>query len=196
MAADILLYDAKFVPVGDGQLQHLELARTLARKFNKKFGKTFTEPQPLLTNAPRVMSLTNPVKKMSKSEPKGCLFLDDSPEEIRKKISRAVTDSENEIIYNPKKKPGVSNLLTIFSAISEKKIETLEKTYYEKSYASFKSDLAKLITDHFADYRKKKKSLVAKPQALVATLRSGSVKAAKIAEKKITEVKKKIGLLS
>lgn len=195
MAADILLYDAKFVPVGDDQLQHLELARTLARKFNKKFGNTLTEPQPLLTNAPRVMSLTNPVKKMSKSEPEGCLFLEDSPEEIKKKIDRAVTDSESEITYNPEKKPGVSNLLTIFSAISGEKIEALKKTYLRKSYAAFKSDLIDLITDHFSDYRKKKKALIAKPTLLLETLRRGSGRAAEIAARKIAEVKKKIGLL-
>ena len=118
MAADILIYDTKFVPVGDDQLQHLELARTLARKFNSKFGNTFTEPQPLLTQTPRVMSLDDPSKKMSKSRPAGCIFLDDSPEEIHKKVMRATTDSESVIRYDTETKPGISNLLRIYSSLS------------------------------------------------------------------------------
>ncbi len=194
MAADILLYDAKFVPVGDDQLQHLELARTLARKFNKKFGKTFTEPQPLLTNAPRVMSLTNPKKKMAKSEPSGCLFLDDSPQEIKAKISRAVTDSGSEIKLDPEKKAGINNLLRIYSSLSGRTIPILEKKYHGKNYAEFKSDLAELVAEHFADFRKDKKALMAKPQTLAATINSGSAKASQIADKKIGEVKKRIGI--
>ncbi|MEK7086816.1 MAG: tryptophan--tRNA ligase, partial [Patescibacteria group bacterium] len=100
MAADVLLYDTQFVPVGDDQLQHLELTRTLARKFNGKFGKTFIEPKALLTETPRLMSLDEPKKKMSKSRPTGCLFIDDSPSTIRAKIKTAVTDSGKEIKYD------------------------------------------------------------------------------------------------
>jgi tryptophanyl-tRNA synthetase len=137
MAADILLYDAKFVPVGEDQLQHLELARTLARKFNARFGKTFIEPQPILTQTPRVMSLTSPHKKMSKSEPSGCLFIDDFPEEIKKKIARATTDSGSEIKYSPGKKAGISNLLEIYSALSSEPIEKIEKKFKGKGYAEF-----------------------------------------------------------
>ena len=106
MAADILLYDAKFVPVGDDQLQHLELTRTLARKFNKKFGNIFTEPEETLTKTPRLMSLDDPEVKMSKLRPAGCLFLDDSPTEIKKKIMSAVTDSGNKVVSNFDKKKG------------------------------------------------------------------------------------------
>lgn len=194
MSADILLYDAKFVPVGDDQDQHLELARTLARKFNSKFGKTFVEPQGLHTKTPRVMSLLNPEKKMSKSQPEGCLFLDDSPEEIKKKLARAVTDSGSEIKYDRAKKAGISNLLDIHSALSGEAILMLEKEFAGKNYSYFKSRLAELLANYFADYREKKKELLAKPDLLKKILQQGSGQAAKAAEKKITGVKKKIGI--
>jgi len=197
MAADILLYDAKFVPVGEDQLQHLELTRTLARKFNKKFGKTFVEPQPILTKAPRVMNLGEPERKMSKSRthPQNVIFIDDSREEITAKIKSAVTDSGSEVKYDLKKKPAISNLLTIYSAISDESIKNLEKKFFGKNYSEFKTALAKLMSNHFSDFRKKKKALLTKPSVLVNILEAGSEKAAKIANKKISEVKKKIGIL-
>jgi tryptophanyl-tRNA synthetase len=194
MAADILMYDANFVPVGHDQLQHLEFARTLARKFNKKFGKTFVEPQPLLTKTPRVMSLKNPEKKMSKSEPAGCLFIDDSPDEMKAKIARATTDSGSEIRYDEAKKPGISNLLGIYAALSGESVPTLERKFKGKTYSEFKAKLAAAVTDHFADFRKRKKELLANSSKLKAILTSGSQKAAKIANKKITDVKKKVGV--
>ena len=195
MAADILLYDAKFVPVGDDQLQHLELARTLARKFNTKFGETFIEPQPILTKTPRVMSLTDPTKKMSKSQPEGCLFIDDSPKETKRKVSRATTDSGSEVKHNPAKKPGISNLLEIYSSLSGKAIPKLEKKFAGKNYSAFKAALTELVSDYFADFRKKKQELKAKSSQLKATLLSGSQKAAVVASKKIAEVKEKVGIL-
>lgn len=193
MAADILLYSASVVPTGNDQDQHLELARTLARKFNTKSGKTFIEPKNLHTATPRVMSLDNPEKKMSKSFPGGCLFIDDSPEEIKSKVSRAVTDSGSEIKHDVKK-PGVSNLLEIYSGLSGTLIQTLEKKFAGKGYGEFKKSLAKLVATHFADFREKKKSLIAKPKELAQTLRRGSGQASLVASKKIAEVKKKIGL--
>ena len=194
MAADILLYGAQFVPVGNDQDQHLELARTLARKFNGRFGKTFIEPKPLHTETPRVMSLKNPEKKMSKSDPASCLFLDDSPEEIRAKIKTAVTDSGSDIKYDPKNKAAVSNLLKIYSSLADKPIEKLEKEFSGKTYSEFKTKLAETIVKHFADYRKKKKTLLEKPTLLRQTLRQGSGRAAKIAARKISEVKKRMGI--
>ncbi len=204
MAADILLYGAQFVPVGNDQDQHLELTRTLARKFNAKFparrspgeggGKTFMEPKPLHTETPRVMSLKNPGKKMSKSDPASCLFLDDSPTEIQAKIKTAVTDSGSEIKYDPKNKAAVSNLLKIYSSLADKPIEKLEKEFSGKTYSEFKTELAEVIANHFADYRTKKKTLLAKPHTIAAILKSGSQKAGTKAEKKISEVKKKIGI--
>lgn len=194
MAADILLYNAASVPVGDDQLQHLELTRTLARKFNSRFGKTFVEPKPILTTTPRVMSLDDPTKKMSKSRPEGCLFIDDSPEEIRKKIMKAVTDSGSEIKYDPEKKPGLSNLLSIYSALSGKRTEESERYFSGKSYAEFKTELANLISDYFADFREKKQKLMANSKELIEILKIGSEKARAVAEKKLAEVKEKIGI--
>ena len=193
MAADILLYDAKFVPVGNDQDQHLELARTLARKFNSKFGKTFTEPQGLHTQTPRVMSLGNPEKKMSKSLPETCLFMDDSPEIIKNKIKGAVTDSESVIKYSPETKPAISNLLTIYSALTNQTIKQVEHSFSGKSYSEFKSSLAEVVIKHLAPIQKKKR-LTSNVQ-LRTILNQGSKAASKIASKKIAEVKSKIGIL-
>ena len=194
MAADILLYDTAVVPVGDDQLQHLELTRTLARKFNAKFGKTFIEPKDLLTKVPRVMSLKDPKKKMSKSQPESCLFIDDSPEEIRKKIARAVTDSDTEIRYDRAKKPGLSNLIDIYAALKNIDPKSVAAEFKGKSYAAFKGSLAELVADHFSGFREKKKALMASPHSLIDELMSGSEKARAIAGKKMDDVRKKVGL--
>ena len=195
MAADILIYSTNVVPVGDDQDQHLEITRTLARKFNTKFGKTFIEPKAVYTKTPRVMSLANPLKKMSKSEPESCLFIDDSPEEIQNKIKRAVTDSGSEITYDKKNKPAISNLLEIYSSLSGEGIQALEKKCKGKKYVEFKVDVAKAITDHFADFRKAKSALVKNPASLLSIISEGSAEAGKVANRKIAEVKKKIGLI-
>ncbi|MBI4085266.1 MAG: tryptophan--tRNA ligase [Candidatus Liptonbacteria bacterium] len=194
MAADIIMYDAQFVPVGHDQLQHLELARTIARKFNSRFGKTFIEPQPILTKTPRVMSLTDTNKKMSKSQPEGCLFIDDEPEDIKRKISRATTDSGSEIKHDRKNKPGISNLLEIYSSLTDEHVAKIEKKFAGKNYSEFKKFLAGFISDYFADFRKKKKSLAAKPKTLNSVLAASSRKAGMTASKKIADVKKKVGL--
>lgn len=190
MTADILLYDTEFVPVGDDQAQHLELARTLARKFNSKFGATFFEPKALLNEYPRVMSLDNPEKKMSKSIPTGCLFLDDSPEEIKAKIGRAVTDSGSEIKYDKQSKVGIANLLEIYAAFSGKTIPELEKIYAGKGYGQFKSDLASVISEALKPFRETK----LKDSQLKTILAAGAKKAQKTASEKMKEVKKKIGI--
>ncbi|RME59043.1 tryptophan--tRNA ligase [Candidatus Parcubacteria bacterium] len=194
MASDIFLYNAAFVPVGDDQLQHLELARTIARKFNKRYGQTFLEPKALMTNAPRVMSLDNPAKKMSKSLPKGCLFLDDPPAEIERKLRRAVTDSGTEITYDPEKKPAISNLLTIYAELAGLPTEKVAAQWRHKGYAAFKKALASLVTAHFAKFRTRKRKLLAERAQLLTTLRDGSRRAARVAQKKITEVQALIGL--
>ncbi len=194
MAADIILYNAAFVPVGDDQLQHLELTRTLVRKFNARFGQTFVEPKPLLTQVPRVMSLSDPMRKMSKSEPAGCLFLDDSPTEIEAKVKRAVTDSGSEIKFDEKEKPAIANLLRIYSSLSGEAIPKLEKRFSGETYSYFKSKLAELVVKHFAEFREKKAELMEKPEVLKKALSTGSNQAAKIAEKKIAEVKEKVGI--
>lgn len=194
MAADILLYDPAFVPVGEDQLQHLELTRSLARKFNSRFQKTFTEPKEILTAVPRLMSLDDPTKKMSKSRPAGCLFIDDSPEEIQAKLKRAVTDSGSEIKYDLEKKPGVSNLLTILSGLSGKSIAELESVFGGQNYSELKGAVADEVSDYFAAFRKKKTALSAKTAAVKKILSDGTKKATKIAAAKLSEVKEKIGL--
>lgn len=195
MTADIILYDAKFVPTGDDQDQHLELARTLVRKFNARYGETFIEPKNLHTETPRVMSLGDPMKKMSKSRPKTCLFLDDSPEIIKNKIKRAVTDSDGKIKFDPERKPAISNLLKIYSSLNSQAIRQVEQSFAKNSYSEFKSSLAETIIRHLSDFRKKKKSLLAKPAALKLTLEKGSAEASRIAENKLLEAKKRIGLI-
>jgi len=192
MAADILLYNASVVPVGDDQLQHLELTRTLARKFNSKFGKTFFEPKPLLTSVPRLMSLDDPEKKMSKSRPEGCLFMDDEPNIIRKKIQRAVTDSESTIEYNPEKRPGISNLVLIYSAITEKTPKEIVLIYKGRGYADFKRDLGDKLVETFTPFQEKKKEL--KKKGVEKILESGNEEAQKYASKMYESIKKKVGL--
>jgi tryptophanyl-tRNA synthetase len=194
MAGDVFLYDAQIIPVGDDQLQHLELARTLARKFNNRFGKTFIEPKGLLTKTPRVMSLKDPMKKMSKSTPEGCLFLDDSPKEIAAKIARAVTDSGSEIMYDPDKKAGLSNLLEIYSALSHIEIKLVVQEFSGQPYSVLKKRLAELVTDHFSDFREKKTALLAQPEYLKEIISHGSEQAGKVAQAKIADVKRIIGM--
>jgi tryptophanyl-tRNA synthetase len=194
MAADILLYDPDAVPVGDDQLQHLELTRTLARKFNKRFGEIFIEPKGILTKTPRVMSLKDPSKKMSKSQPEGCLFLDDSPKEIAEKIAHAVTDSGSDIKYDPHHKPGVANLLEIYGALTHMEPKLIADEFGGKNYSQLKMSLAEVVSTSFAEFREKKEKLLDKPKKLIAELERGAKKAGKIAEKKMTEVRKKIGI--
>ena len=195
MAADILLYDAQFVPVGEDQLQHLELTRTLVRKFNAKFGKTFLEPKPIITEIPRLMSLDDPSKKMSKSRPAGCLFLDNSPAEIRAKIKTAVTDSGKEIKFDPAKKPAISNLILIYSALSGKTPKEIEKEFTSKGYAEFKNELAEILVKSLAPFQKKKKEVLKDPARIKKILSIGQKVANDVANKKLLEAKKKIGLV-
>ncbi|MDI6717945.1 MAG: tryptophan--tRNA ligase [Patescibacteria group bacterium] len=197
-AADILLYDAEFVPVGEDQLQHLELARTLARKFNSKFPvgrkKIFVEPKPLLAEVPKLMSLSDPYKKMSKSMPEGCLFMDDSPDEIRNKIKKAVTDSGTEIIYDSEKKPAISNLIRIYGGFSKLSPKEVEKKFKEKNYGQFKKELADLIVESLKPFQVKKKLLSKKPSYILKIIEKGRKKAEKKVNPKIKQIKKAIGL--
>jgi tryptophanyl-tRNA synthetase len=196
MAADILLYDAKIVPVGEDQLQHLELTRALARKFNSRFGRVFTEPKAVLTNVPRLMSLKNPLKKMSKSDPQGCLFLDDDPVLIRKKIMQAVTDSFNTIAYDPERRPGISNLITMYSAMSEMDKNAVVKKFTGLGYATFKQELAELLIEKLAPFREAKAKLLLRSKETLAAFLDGSKKANKAAEQKMKKIRNVLGLLS
>lgn len=197
MAADILLYKTDLVPVGEDQQQHVELSRTLARKFNSKFGKVFIEPKTQLSKAgARIMSLADPAQKMSKSIPQGCVFLSDSPELIRQKVKTAVTDSGREIKFDEKNKPAISNLLTIYHLFSGKTIADIEKKYIGKGYGEFKNDLVEVIAKELKVFQDKRKQFEKNPQQVKKILAEGANKARKIAEKTISEAKKKMGLIA
>jgi tryptophanyl-tRNA synthetase len=195
MAADIILYDAAMIPVGDDQDQHLELTRTLARKFNSRFGETFVEPKALHTETPRVMSLDEPTKKMSKSRPAGCLFIDDEPEVIRKKIMSAVTDSGSEVKFDEANKPGVSNLLLITSSLTGKTIPQLESEFAGMQYGAFKAAVAEIVINYFAAFRTRKAELLKNPAAVMQVFAEGAKKASLISTAKLKEVYEKVGLI-
>ncbi len=196
-AADILLYQADLVPVGKDQLQHIELARTLAKKFNQRFGKTFVEPKAQVPKiGAKIMALNNPKKKMAKSlGPHSYLSLFDSPEEIRKKIMAAVTDPGKVVKYNPSKKPGISNLLTIFSLFSDKSISELEKKFKGKGYAEFKKALIDLLILRLEPFRRKKKELLSREVYVREILERGRKRAEVLAQSTMTGVRKKMALL-
>ncbi len=197
MASDILLYKTQLVPVGIDQKQHLELTREIARRFNKKFGKVFEIPQILLPEkGEKIKSLTEPTKKMSKTDdPKGWIGVFDSPEQIKAKIKKAVTDSGKEIKYDLKKKPGISNLLTIFALCTGKKIEQIEKEFKGKTYMEFKDSVAQVLIKTLEPFRKKKKEFLHKKDYLKEILNEGKQKAQIIARDTIEKVKKKMGLI-
>jgi tryptophanyl-tRNA synthetase len=197
MAADILLYKTDLVPVGIDQKQHVELTREIARKFNKTFGKTFKEPQVLISKfGQKIMSLKDPKKKMSKTDPAGCLGIFDEPELIRKKIMGAVTDLGKEIKYDQKKKPGISNLLKIYSLFSQKSISKLEREFKGKGYEEFKRNLAEILIKSLEPLREKRKELLKREKFIKEILKEGAERAKKIAKSTMEEVKKKIGLFS
>lgn len=197
MAADILLYQTELVPVGEDQVQHVELARTIAKKFNQKFGDTFKIPEPKTPKlGARIMSLIEPTKKMSKSDlPESYVGLFDEPEAIKEKIIRATTDSGKIIKYNPKLKPGVSNLLTIYSLFSEKTVKEIEKKFKNKGYSDFKKSLAELLINSLEPFRKKRKELLSREVYLKEILDQGTKRAQIIAQSTIQNVKKKMGLM-
>lgn len=197
MAADILLYQTDVVPVGEDQKQHVELARTIARKFNQRFGETFHIPEPKIAKSgAKIMSLQDPTRKMSKSDgPETYIGLFDEPEEIKSKIMRAVTDTGKIVKYDEKKKAGISNLLTIYSLLSGKTIKELEKKFDGKGYADFKKSLAQVVIDYLEPFRKKKKELLTREIYIEEILKRGAKKAESIAKSTMEDVRKKMGLL-
>lgn len=196
-AADILLYKTEGVPVGKDQVQHIELARTIARKFNQKFGKTFIEPKDLLPKAgAKIMSLVDPKKKMSKTDvPQSYISLFDNPEAIQKKIMSATTDSGKTIKYDTAKKPGVSNLLTIYSLLENKTVKEIEKKFKNNGYSEFKKSLAKTIIDFLEPFRKKQKEMAMREVYIKEILNRGKEKAQRIAQITMQEVKERMGLV-
>jgi tryptophanyl-tRNA synthetase len=197
-AADVLLYQTDIVPIGEDQLQHLEFTRTLARKFNNRFGKIFKEPRAFIQKeSARIMALDNPQKKMSKSaaNPNSYISLLDSPFGIRRKIKIAVTDSGKEIHYDEVVKPAISNLMAIYSAFSGSSFAEIEKQYSGKSYAEFKNALSELLVQELAPIQEKYDELSRNKKAFLKILEDGAQKANKVASKTLAEAKKKVGFL-
>jgi len=197
MAADILLYQSNRVPVGIDQKQHIELARTIAKKFNKKFGETFIVPEGLYSKlGAKIMSLKEPTKKMSKSDsPDSFISLFDTPEQIKKKIASATTDSLKSVKYNPEKQPGIANLLTIYSLFAEQLIKEIEKEFANKGYAEFKQGLALLLIKKLKPFRDKKEEIAKNPELLKDILENGAKKARLIAQLTMQKVKQAMGLV-
>lgn len=195
MAADILLYNTEIVPVGDDQRQHVELARDIATRFNNEFGQIFTIPQAVIKKeGARIMSLQDPSKKMSKSDPNqnNCISLLDNTAEAKKKIMRSVTDSGSDVIYDLANKPALSNLLTIYALLGDRQIKRLERDYSGKGYGDFKKDLAEVVVKFLEDFQEKYNKISDKE--VLKILADGKIKAEAIAQKKLEEVKKLIGV--
>lgn len=194
-AADILLYDTELVPVGEDQVQHIEFTRKIARKFNNKFGQVFVEPEAkVVKESARIMSLTNPNSKMSKSGPeKSKINLADKPEQARKKITSAVTDSEKVIKYDPESKPEISNLLNIFSILSNEDVNRIEERYKNESYAKLKQDLADQMVEFLTELQAKKQEIDAKNMAEDVLLR-GLKQAQEKSNQKMKKVFHAVGL--
>ncbi|HTJ68963.1 MAG TPA: tryptophan--tRNA ligase [Actinospica sp.] len=196
--ADILLYQANYVPVGEDQRQHLELSRDLAQRFNGRYGKTFTVPEPyIVKDTAKIMDLQDPTAKMSKSaeSPAGLIELLADPKVNAKKIKSAVTDTEREIRFDEAAKPGVSNLLRIYAALGERTIPELEQEYVGKGYGDLKKDLAELVTDTFTPFKERTEQILADEGKLDAILAEGADKARAVAGRTLAEVYERIGFV-
>ncbi len=197
MAGDILLYNANGVPVGQDQKQHLELTRTLAERFNSKYSETFNIPDALIVKeGAKIMSLQDPTKKMSKSDPleKASIYLDDSEAIIRKKIASAVTDSDGIIKYDEVNKPGISNLLNILSCCTNKSISDLETEFEGVGYGEFKKAVADAIITLLMPIQEKYEKILADKDYLNKVLDDGAQKASYFARKTLSKVKRKMGV--
>jgi tryptophanyl-tRNA synthetase len=197
MAADILLYNADLVPVGDDQKQHLELTRDLAQRFNQRYGDTFTIPEPYIPQVgARIMSLDDASKKMSKSSTNASSFITllDSPDVIRKKISRAVTDSGREVKFDPQEKPEVSNLISIYANCSDLSIAEIEALYEGQGYGPFKKELAERVVTLLEPLQQRYRE-IRESGELYDILRQGAERAAEQAEKNLRIAKERMGFL-
>lgn len=197
MAADILLYDTTSVPVGEDQMQHLELTRVIARRFNEHFGPTFTVPQALIQkHGSRIMSLQDPAKKMSKSDESaaGAIMLDDDADTIRKKVMRAVTDSGTGVTYDLDKKPAVANLMTIYHHATGKGMKEIEQEFTGKGYGDFKKALAEALVEYLSPIARTIKEYRDDPKELDRVLNKGREHAGELAQKKMKLVRERVGL--
>jgi tryptophanyl-tRNA synthetase len=197
-AADILLYEADQVPVGEDQRQHLELTRDLAQRFNHRFGKTFILPEAYIPPAAaRIADLQDPAIKMSKSasSPQGIVDVLDDPAQIRKKIARAVTDTGSEVRCDEVAKPGVTNLLRIYSALTGEPISALEDRYGSGGYGAFKKDLAEAVVATFAPIREKTEKVLADETHLDEVLALGAERAGRVARQTMDAVRERVGFV-
>ena len=198
MAADILLYQTDVVPVGDDQKQHVELTRDLAERFNSRFGETFVVPRPVIQkDTARIYDLQNPTSKMSKSAESdaGVLWMLDDPAKSAKKIMRAVTDTEGSVRFDRENKPGVSNLLTIYSALTGRQVGSIEDEYAGRGYGDFKKGLAEVVVDEFTPVRTRALELLDDPAELDRILAANAAKADAVADATLGAVYDRVGLL-
>ena len=198
MAADILLYKADLVPVGEDQKQHLEITRNIAERFNKIYGETFVMPEGYIRKSTaRIMGLQDPTSKMSKSSTNvnDVIFLDDEPEVIMKKFKKAVTDSENVVRFDPENKPGISNLMCIYGAITGKNEKEIEEEFSGLGYGAFKTAVGEKVVEKLKPAQEKYKELLENPKYLEEIYTRGAEKARELASKTLEEVKNKIGIL-
>ena len=198
MAADILLYQADFVPVGEDQKQHCELTRDIAIRFNNLYGETFKVPEPYIPKVgARIMSLSNPGSKMSKSDPQGCVFLMDKPEDLARKFKRAVTDSDTErcVRFDPENKPGVANLMQIYSSVTGRSFDEIEAEFDGKGYGVFKPAVGEAVIETLRPIREEAERMIADKAYLQQVYTDGAQKASFVARKTLRKVYKKIGLV-
>ena len=197
MAVDILYCDADYVPVGIDQKQHVELARDIAERFNKHYGETFVLPEPLISRSgTKIKDLRDPSKKMSKSEenPQGVISMFDDPEEIKKKIMKATTDSDNEVRFDEENKPGISNLLNIASVLTGKSVEEIEKEFVGKGYGDFKRYVADVTAEHIGKIQERYNELI-NSKELEEILDAGKEKTRILAKKKFELIKERMGVI-
>ena len=194
-AADILLYQAQSVPVGEDQRQHLELTRDLAIRFNNQFGKTFVVPEAFIVKeSAKILDLQDPTAKMSKSSPQGCVFILDEPDVVMKKFKTALTDSGKEIKYDPTNKPGISNLLSIIKAVTNEDMTTIESQFVNKGYGDLKIYTGELVVEKIIKpFREKTMTLLANENQLNSLMNDGAQKAEKVAAATLKSVYEKVG---
>ncbi|MDQ1713632.1 MAG: tryptophanyl-tRNA synthetase [Frankiaceae bacterium] len=196
-AADILIYHADRVPVGEDQRQHLELTRDLAQRFNARFGETFTVPEPhIVRTTGKILDLQEPTAKMSKSSPSGVIDLLEDPASIAKKIRRAVTDTDATVRADAENKPGVTNLLTIHSALSGRSVAELEEAYAGKGYGDFKADVADVVVGALAPLQERYRRWIEDPEALDTILAAGAERARSVAAATMVDVRDRVGFLA
>ena len=195
MACDIVLYDSTVIPVGEDQIQHVEITRDLVNRFNNRYGKILKMPNYEIRKVgARIMSLSDPTVKMSKSDPKGDIFLKDDMKTVRKKIMSAVTDLGCEVKYDPENKPGISNLLTIYAAIKDISIEEAEKEFVGKRYGEFKTAVADAVIAELEPFQQRYQQIV-ETKAYEKVLRDGAIKAKAMARPTLEKVQEAVGLL-